>query len=67
MNKSIPVHVGNWGSYPVPQEIYSKVSKWKKNGWPYNSDKGRAEYLAWVDKMEEEARSREMSGEVSNG
>lgn len=67
MNGVIRAHIGMWGTYPIPDEIHSKVGKWKKDGFPYLNDKGRAEYLAWVDQMEEEARSREMDGEVSHG
>lgn len=59
---AIKVWRGVWGDYAIPGSVYSAVSRWTKDGWPHKQDKGRPEFMAWVDQQEEAARAAELVG-----
>ena len=67
MNKAktkdaVPVWRGVWGDYVIPDDVYSTVSRWTKDGWPHKQDKSFDSFMVWVDKQEQDARAKEMAG-----
>ena len=46
------VWVGNFGSYPIPDDVRNLVKRWRKDGWPHKQDKGRDAFLGWVSRQE---------------
>lgn len=55
---SMNVYMGVWGEYIIPDDVYNKVKRWKKNGFPYERDTGRVQFMQWVAKAEGEAMNR---------
>ena len=60
---SMNVYCGTWGEYIIPHDVYSKVKRWKKSGFPYQRDAGRVQFMQWVAKAEGEAMNREIQPE----
>ena len=50
------VWVGNFGNYPIPDDVRNLVKRWRKDGWPHKQDKGRDAFLGWVTLQELEAQ-----------
>lgn len=58
---SLHLHVfcGEFGDYLIPENIYSQVKRWNKNGWPDRRFKeGPRMFLEWVKAAEEAERKR---------
>ena len=54
---ALNVWMGNWGQYPIPDEVFALVKRLTKSGYPDKRFAGCPEFFAWVAEQEKKAQA----------
>jgi len=54
---ALNVWMGNWGQYPIPDEVFALVKRLTKSGYPDKRYAGCPEFFAWVAEQEKKAQA----------